>query len=158
MALIESLEFVQYLFRIVGTAIGGVGALVVRYHNISNQRVKALLRNIVPGVTAIEDAWEEFESRGTARITDPEQLKILEEFFERRYDMERDGDVQAISQVSTGMELEYPDGSVRSPFNERESWRIERRQFFVWALSQYVTERGMWLIAIGFVLTLVGLL
>lgn len=82
---------------------------------------------------------------------------LLEKFFEQRYDMEHYGDVQEITQVSTGMlRVSRRLDSYAVQWTRVMADRVV--PVLIWALSQYVTGRRIWLIAIGFILTLVGLL
>lgn len=155
--LITVVSTIQYLFRILGPALSGIGALMVIYSDIAYPKVQRWLRRFAPSIARVEQAHDAFDTQ--SRVQDREAVDTLEELFKKRYDISPVGDrADEVQRVSTGMKFEYPGGSTRSPFNERETWRLEERLFFTWAKDRYAARAGMLYMVAGFAVVILGTL
>jgi len=155
--LTAAIDLTRYLFQIFGTGLSALGALIVRYPDMPDGRLKIFIERFIPRSKTLTEARDQFHDNG--RITDQDRIAVVEDVFEQRYrEIDEDDDPEQVTETSTTIRIDYPQNKYKNSFRDREPGQMEKRLFFDWGLRRLTTQKGMWYIATGFILLLIGTL
>lgn len=155
--LTAAIDLTRYLLQIFGTGLSALGALIVRYPDMPDGRLKSFIERFIPRSKTLTEARDQFHDNG--RITDRDRVAVVEDVFEQRYhEIDVDNEPEQVTETSTTIWIDYPQDRIRNPFRDWEPGQMEKRLFFDWGLRRLTTQKGMWYIATGFILLLIGTL
>lgn len=155
--LTAAIEVTRYLFQIFGTGLSALGALIVRYPDMPDGRLKTFIERFIPRSKTLTEARDQFHDNG--RITDQDRVAVVKDVFEQRYhEIDVDNEPEQVTETSTTIRIDYPQNRISNPFRDREPGQMEKQLFFDWGLRRLTTQKGMWYIATGFILLLIGTL